>query len=189
VRKIVDEELKLAQAYIGEAAKQALLSFCKRSRCGSVVVSRNGVISGWGYNSPPGKFKPENEATPRCLCNKESYHKKVTDKTCCVHAEERAIINAISNISALQSVEKPIIWTTYYFGLPSSFQDELDKIYFTRINDNNEPIPSGKPYCTICSKLALDVGIKEFVLVHEDGVYAYSAEEYNELSYSYKEEQ
>jgi hypothetical protein len=46
---------------------------------------------------------------------------------------------------------------------------------------------SGKPYCTICSKSALDIGIKEFVLWHEDGICAYDTAEYNLLSFDYQE--
>ena len=33
----------------------------------------------------------------RCTCDKASYHRKVTDKTCCIHAEQRAIMNALRN--------------------------------------------------------------------------------------------
>jgi hypothetical protein len=31
----------------------------------------------------------------RCSNDKDKYNKKVTDKTCCVHAEQRAIMNAL----------------------------------------------------------------------------------------------
>lgn len=48
-------------------------------------------------------------------------------------------------------------------------------------------VKAGKPYCTICSKLALDVGIKEFALWHEEGITIYNTEEYNTLSYQYNE--
>ena len=61
------------------------------------------------------------------------------------------------------------------------------RLYFVRLDINNKPKKSKKPYCTICSKMALDVGIKEFVLWHERGICVYNTEEYNELSSQYSE--
>lgn len=47
---------------------------------------------------------------------------------------------------------------------------------------------AGQPYCTHCSRLALDAGIAEFVLWHNEGIAVYPTDEYNNLSYRYKEE-
>jgi len=41
------------------------------------------------------------------------------------------------------------------------------RLYFVRIDENGKPTHAGKPYCTICSKMALDAGICEFVLWDE----------------------
>jgi hypothetical protein len=41
------------------------------------------------------------------------------------------------------------------------------RLYFVRIDNNGKPTPAGKTYCTICSKMALDAGISEFVLWDE----------------------
>ena len=60
-------------------------------------------------------------------------------------------------------------------------------IYFIRLDGNNNKEPAGKPYCTICSKMALETGIKEFILWHEQGITSYNTEEYNNLSYQYQE--
>jgi len=49
-------------------------------------------------------------------------------------------------------------------------------------------LKSGKPYCTVCSRLALDNGIKEFVLWHTDGIKGYDTKEYNKLSYDFNKE-
>lgn len=46
---------------------------------------------------------------------------------------------------------------------------------------------AGKPYCTLCSKMALDAGIGEFVLWQTSGLAAYGTDEYNTLSYAYAE--
>jgi len=61
------------------------------------------------------------------------------------------------------------------------------KLYFIRLDENNNKQPAGNPYCTICSKMALDTGISEFILMHEKGIKIYKTEEYNNLSYNYQE--
>jgi deoxycytidylate deaminase len=137
-----------------KAAQVAKLSKCDKAQCGTVIVKDNQII-GQGYNSPPGK--------KRCNIKKSEYDQKVTDKTCCIHAEQRAILDALKKGNNLQG----------------SF------LYFMRIKDNKKTF-AGEPYCTICSKMALDTGIKEFILWHQDGIKSYDTEEYNELSFNYK---
>jgi hypothetical protein len=61
------------------------------------------------------------------------------------------------------------------------------RLYFIRLGEDNNPQKAGKPYCTICSKMALDVGVAEFVLWHDRGVCVYNTDEYNLLSYQYQE--
>ncbi len=154
-----DEE-KEALEYLVKAAEIALESTCLRSKCGSVIV-KNGVIIGKGYNSPPG----HDESQRRCKNDKKLYHDKVTDKTCCVHAEQRAIMDALKH--------NP-------YEVPGS------RLYFIRLDSDNKMLKAGNPYCTICSKMALDAGVKEFVLWHDTGITVYDTSEYNELSYNYQ---
>ena len=135
-------------------------STCEKSKCGSIILKNNKII-GKGFNSPP----KDSESQRRCQNSKETYHNKVTDKTCCVHAEQRAIMDALKNN-------------------PSELKDS--KLYFIRINNDGTGKISGKPYCTICSKMALDLGISKFVLFEKNGFQEYDAEEYNNLSYFYK---
>lgn len=106
------------------------------------MIVENDEIIGTGFNSPPGNLEHQR----RCKNNKSEYDKKVTDKTCCVHAEQRAIMNAL--------IDAP---------------DKIigSRLYFVRINDDGKTTHAGKPYCTICSKMALDGGISEFVLQDE----------------------
>ncbi|MFW5704969.1 MAG: hypothetical protein ACOCXG_03925 [Nanoarchaeota archaeon] len=140
-------------------AKQAT---CTRSKCGSIIVKDNEII-GRGFNSPPQELKTQR----RCKNQKSEYHKKVTDKTCCIHAEQRAIMDALKNY-------------------PNKIKGS--RLYFIRLDENDEKaLVAGKPYCTICSKMALDVGISEFVLWHDYGIIAYDTQEYNNLSYEYNE--
>ena len=149
-----------AKGYFSEALKEALKSTCLRAKCGSVIVKNKEVI-GRGFNSPPGNL----ESQRKCLVEKESYDKKVTDKTCCVHAEQRAIMDALR-----KNPEKVI----------------GSVIYFIRLDKNNKISKSGEPYCTHCSKLALDSGIREFVLWHERGITSYDTKEYNLLSFEHR---
>lgn len=147
-------------SWIDEAVREARNATCERSLCGSVIV-KDGVIIGRGHNTPAGN----NENQRRCSADKASYDRKVTDKTCCVHAEERAIMDA------LRTNPEHVVGST---------------LYFARLDEHGALAPSGAPYCTLCSKLALDVGISFFVLYHSDGPHAYPTDEYNILSYQYQ---
>ncbi len=132
-----------------------------RAKCGSVIIADNDLL-GRGFNSPPGNLATQR----RCTFDKHAYDLRVTDKTCCVHAEVRAILDAVS-----YKVHK----------IPGS------TLYFARVDSEGRRQFSGAPYCTICSKLALDAEIKDFVLWHPEGVCVYDTEEYNDLSYRYCE--
>lgn len=147
--------------FMREAAKVARLATCKRAKCGSIIVKDNATI-GTGFNSPAGNL----ESQRRCDIDKEKLHKKVTDKTCCMHAEQRAIFDALRN-----NPDK----------LPGS------TLYFVRLDKDGQIEKAGKPYCTICSKMALDVGIRSFVLWHEAGIKVYDMQEYNLISLGYAE--
>ena len=151
---------KETEQFMNEALEEAKKSTCSRKKCGSVIVKNNEVI-GRGFNSPPNNL----ESQRRCKLNKEDYHKKVTDKTCCVHAEQRAIIDALAKNS-------------------EKIKDSI--LYFIRLDEEGKKAFSKEPYCTICSKMALDVGIKYFVLWHKEGICFYDTEEYNKASYEYK---
>ena len=136
----------------------AMWAKCKRSKCGAVIVSKDGRIIGEGYNSQPCDVEGE--------CFKDSLPANFkSDKTCCIHAEARAINSALR-----------------FRG------SEIDgsTLYFMRLNDNDEPESCGEPYCTMCSKLALDVGISRFALYHADGFRSYDTNHYNKLSFQYK---
>lgn len=151
-----------AEFFIQQAVEIAQKATCERSKCGCVIV-KDGEIIGKGFNSPPQNL----ESQRRCHCDKEQYHRKVTDKTCCIHAEQRAILDALK------------------FASDKLIDSDL---YFIRLDPEGRPAKSGNPYCTICSKMALEVGIKTFHLWHSEGIVAYDTEEYNILSYQYQGE-
>ena len=157
--KYLQEQLeKEAIQWMNEAVQVANQALCLNAKCGAVIVKDNQII-GAGYNAPP-QDKEENR-----MCNKKFGPGKPNyDKTCCLHAEWRAIINA------LKDNPTKIIKA---------------KLYFIRTGEDGKIIKSGKPYCTVCSRLALDVGIDKFILWHEEGICEYDTKEYNQLSYEY----
>jgi hypothetical protein len=161
MKLLIGPEHTQAEIFMQKATEIAQKATCERSKCGCVIV-KEGKIIGKGFNSPAQNL----ESQRRCHCDKEQYHKKVTDKTCCIHAEQRAILDALKSASD---------------QLPGS------DLYFIRLDQKGEITKAGEPYCTICSKMALEVGIKSFHLWHSKGIIAYDTEEYNILSYQYQE--
>ena len=161
MKLLIGPEHTQAEIFMQKATEIAQKATCERSKCGCVIV-KEGKIIGKGFNSPAQNL----EFQRRCHCDKEQYHKKVTDKTCCIHAEQRAILDALKSASD---------------QLPGS------DLYFIRLDQKGEITKAGEPYCTICSKMALEVGIKSFHLWHSKGIIAYDTEEYNILSYQYQE--
>ena len=154
-------EERAAKGWFKIAAETALKSSCLRSKCGSVVVKGEQVI-GVGYNSPPGDIPPE-----KCLKDEiKGDDTFISDATCCVHAEDRAIRDALAKHS----------WD----GVRGA------RLYFVRIDESGNIKKSGDPYCTWCSKTALDERISKFVLWHEKGITEYDTEEYNKLSYEFR---
>ena len=156
---LAGDEKEKALEYLAAAADVAQDATCERARCGSVIVKDDEVI-GKGYNSPPGNL----ESQRRCHLPKDAYHQKVTDKTCCVHAEQRAVMDALAH---------------------NPDRIEGSTLYFMRIDEEGEMTEAGDPYCTICSKMVLDAGVERFVLRHRDGIGSYLTSEYNERSFSF----
>lgn len=147
-----------AVRWMEQASQVAGKALCLKAKCGTVIV-KDGEVVGEGYNAPA-LDKEENR-----MCGKEfGVGKPKYDKTCCMHAEWRAIMDALRrNPEHLQGAQ----------------------LYFVRIDDQGNIKMSGKPYCTTCSRLALDVGIATFALWHEEGIVEYPTDEYNERSYQY----
>lgn len=158
MRILAGAEKSEAEKYIQEAASLARQAGCSDAHCGAVIV-KDGEIIGRGLNSPP-----MGTSVNRCRVPKSTYHVKVTDKTCCIHAEVRAVHDALRH---------------------SPHKLAGSALYFVRVDERGEPKRSGKPYCTLCSKLVLDVGVVAFYLSQEEGIVSYPMDEYNERSFSY----
>lgn len=150
---------KTHEEFFEEAAREAMKALCLKDKCGSVVVI-DGEIVGRGFNGPP-----LNDANWRkCHLNLVHSQKPKSDRTCCVHAEVRAITSALMGRGQLLTG---------------------GTLYFTRVDEAGEILRSGPPYCTLCSRAALEAGLKNFALWHEEGIRLYDTVEYNELSYAF----
>jgi deoxycytidylate deaminase len=141
-------------------AEQAAESKCTRSKCGSIIVANSPFLDiiGYGYNSRPCDIEG--------VCTKDELPGDFkSDKTCCIHAEQRAIDDALQRNS---------------YKLLGSI------LFFVRLDENDAPLISGDPYCTYCSKRALDKGVKWFCLWNGDGWNIYETNYYNQLSFEFR---
>ena len=159
MKYLSDSEATGAMRWIAEAANVAKRALCLKAKCGSIIV-KNGTVIGEGYNAPP----LDDMKNSFCLTPYNHTGKPRYDHTCCMHAEWRAILDTLRNN-------------------PDKIQDST--LYFARIDAEKNLTRCGEPLCTVCSRLALDSGVKEFVLLHEQGVCVYPTDEYNQLSYDY----
>ena len=131
------QSTKEIELFLKEALVEAKKATCTRSKVGAIIV-KNGIIIGRGFNSPPGNL----ESQRRCDRKSELKPGFKSDKTCCVHAEQRAIMDALKN--------NPDI----LLG---------SDLYLARLTGDSSKNEFSKPYCTICSKLILDVGISRTI--------------------------
>src|SRR4051812_41818437 len=89
---LTDDRGAEALTWLDEAARIATNALCLRAHCGAVIV-KNGTLIGQGFNSPPGNKSDPN----RCLAEYDIPAGFRHDRTCCIHAEQRAIADAIKS--------------------------------------------------------------------------------------------
>lgn len=144
--------------YFELAATEARKALCKRGKGGAVIVKAGKVI-GCGYNAPP----QNDSALAKCHLDQRTSRKPKSDRTCCIHAEWRALTDALLRQHNLEGAD----------------------LYFAGVDDAGNMRHSGMPYCTVCSRLALDLGVSRFGLWHKEGIVMYDTKTYNNLSYEY----
>ena len=152
-------QLEEIRPFFESAAEEARHAKCHRARCGTVIV-KEGKVIGKGYNGPP----LDDEANRTCDNSYDLSIKPKYDKTCCIHAEWRAILDACKHNA-----------------------DKIDGsvLYFMRVDDSGEFTDAGFPYCTTCSRLALESGVDSFVLWNAGEAHSYSTAEYDRVSYRF----
>lgn len=141
------------------AAGLARRAPCHRAKCGAVIVSSRGMLIGVGYNAPP----LDDESQRVCDVDFDMDKKAKYDKTCCVHAEWSAILNACTRAGT---------------KVPGS------TLYFMRVDENGNYTDAGEPFCTVCSRLAMQSGVKVFGLWN-GGPDMIDIKEYNRRSWQY----
>ncbi len=158
MKRIEGQEYQRHEKYFQLAADAAKDATCQRARCGAVIVN-DGKILAAGANSPAGGL----ESQRFCDVAMNTTKRPKYDKTCCVHAEWQAILRAVK-----------------------ACPQELDgaTLYFMRIDEQGRFTDAGEPFCTVCSRLSLESGIKYFALYDNDGLNLYDTEEYNLASYA-----
>jgi hypothetical protein len=57
-------------------------------------------------------------------------------------------------------------------------------LYFMRVDEVGGFTDAGDPFCTVCSRLAMEAGIDEFALYNENGADIFTTPEYNKKSYA-----
>lgn len=159
MQRIHKQSINEVLPYFEAAAKIAKQASCQRAKCGTVIVQNNKII-GEGYNGPA----LSNESSRTCNRQFDLSLKPKYDKTCCIHAEWRAILDACKRNAALISGSV---------------------LYFMRIDQKGNFTDAGEPYCTTCSRLALESGVEKFALWNDAGADIYSALEYNNKSYDF----
>lgn len=147
------------EQFFEEARKTAAHATCNRAHCGSIIVAQDGRIIGRGYNAPP----LGDESQRMCDTEFDLGKKPKSDKTCCVHAEWNAIIDALKHH-------------------PDKIEGST--LYFMRVDEKGDMTEAGDPYCTVCSRLAMESGIAQFGLWNE-GPQLFDAADYNLKSYAY----
>ena len=159
MRRVIDIEFKVIQPFFEVAGEIARKASCHRAKCGAIIVKDSEII-GKGYNGPA----MNDEANRTCDNQYDLTIKPKYDKTCCIHAEWRAILDACKHNA-----------------------DKIDGsiLYFMRVNEDGNFTDAGYPYCTTCSRLTLESGVGEFALWNDNGADIYNAVEYNRKSYDY----
>lgn len=158
MKRVEGEEFQAIKPFFERAAEVAKDATCLRAKCGSVIV-KNAVVIGEGFNSPA--LNDENQRL--CSADMDTSIKPKYDKTCCIHAEWRAVLDACkTNADKLAG----------------------SVLYFMRIDEDGNFTDAGDPFCTTCSRLTLEAGVEEFALYNSNGADIYPLAEYNSKSYA-----
>jgi len=162
MQRLEGAELEAVLPYFQAAADEAQLATCLRAQCGSVIVAEDGEIIGRGHNSPP----LDDETQRTCLVDWDLSRKPKYSKTCCVHAEQCACIDALKRNA--QKIGN-------------------STLYFMKIDEHGQFTGGGTPFCTECSRVTMQTGVGKFALWEASSGTAkvWTLPEYNKASYAY----
>ncbi|MFH1228879.1 MAG: hypothetical protein V1678_00450 [Candidatus Aenigmatarchaeota archaeon] len=153
MRYATPSEVKDIENFVYDAEQEAKKSICKKSQRGAVIF-RGPDIIGIGYNKPT----YERTCNP---CVRENIKDNSKIELCsAIHAEQMAIIDSVKCGNRLEG----------------------STMLHVKLKDG-ENKPCEKPSCTVCSRMVLESGIKEFIMREEGGYAIYPSEEFNKLSF------
>jgi deoxycytidylate deaminase len=157
MRRVEGKEFQAIRPFFEAAAKVAQDATCLRAKCGSVIV-KDSIVIGSGFNAPA----RGDEGQRLCEVEIDTTIKPKYDKTCCIHAEWQAVLDACkTNADKLAG----------------------SVLYFMRLDAAREFTDAGTPFCTVCSRLTMEAGVEEFALYNDEGADIYPLDEYNLKSY------
>lgn len=133
----------LVDMAIEAAIAVAQKSPCAKSKRGVVIFGPDTEFVAEGFNGPPRGFACDGSDACHAACGKV-----------CVHAEQRALVEAES--------------------LP-----ELTDLVHVKVV-NGKAVPSGPPSCWQCSRAILGSDVQRVWLLHDDGLRCYSPDEFHE---------
>lgn len=124
-----------SQYLIDRALEVAEQSPCEKSKRG-VILSRNGVVVGEGFNGPPDGFTCPGRAACTGTCGLR-----------CVHAEMRAIFDAVWSLSSPGVARQSSRMT----GRPA-----MCELLHVELAPDGGVVPCDGPVCAQCSKHILE---------------------------------
>ena len=159
MRILEGDEAQDALRWFDKAAEVAARSLCKRALCGSIIV-KDGELLAEGFNSPP----QDNGLYRTCTNEYDIPAGFRHDRTCCIHAEQRAILNAARAGREITGA----------------------RIYFVAVDGQGTKLLANEMKCTICGRAVLDAGLAEFAFYTAEGVRVYHPAEVDRLSYEHR---
>ncbi len=148
--------LKRHESHLVEQVMERAVEIAKdshaRTRHAAIVVKDESVI-GWGINGVP---LPGED---HCFCKFPTFH---DHDSCRTHAEQRAINLARAGVG----------WERV----------QGSKLLYVRLEADDSIRLNEPHFCARCSRLALSLGISEWVFPLSDGIVAYSSSEYDAVA-------
>lgn len=140
---------------IEHAVRAAGRSPCAKSRRGVVIFHTR--ADAWplaspvavGSNGPPPPFACDGSDSCRAACNRVA-----------VHAEEAALLNALSNGRLVEDAE----------------------MLHVKVDADGRPVASSGPSCWQCSRALVAAGLAGMWLLHADGLRRYDVVEFHRLT-------
>ena len=138
------------------AVKVAMRSPCMKTQRGVVIFERDNGVMAEGFNHTPHPYQCTGTAACRAACKK-----------ICIHAEMDALMKLTTSK-----------WHPWWMDRDG--RSCLEMLHVKVVD--GKPVASGPPYCWQCSRHILESGIGKMWLLHEEGLHAYTALEFHQLT-------